>query len=90
MRYGILNDIRPFDKKLLDQTVKRFSYLGLEHSSDNFEVFVPGLNVDEENTRRCIAQLGLDTGKFTVALLPGAEYGPAKSWPYRYPPTSPA
>jgi len=81
MRYGILNDIRPFDKNLLDQTVKRFSYLGLEHSSDDFEVFSPGLNVDEENTRRCIAQLGLDTGKFTVALLPGAEYGPAKQWP---------
>ena len=80
-RYGLLNDIRPFDKKLLDQTVKRFSYLGLKHSSDELEVFQPGLDADKENARRCIEKLGLDAGKYTVALLPGAEYGPAKQWP---------
>jgi len=80
-RYGILNDIRPIDKKYLDQTVKRFSYLGLRHSSDELEVFHPSLDVDKENAQRCIEELGLDAEKYTVALLPGAEYGPAKQWP---------
>jgi len=80
-RYGLLNDIRPFDKKYLDQTVKRFSYLGLEHSSDELEVFQPGLEVDKKNAQSCIEKLGLDAEKYTVALLPGAEYGPAKQWP---------
>jgi heptosyltransferase-2 len=28
-----------------------------------------------------MAELGLDRDRFTVALLPGAEYGPAKQWP---------
>jgi len=80
-RYGLLNDIRPFDKKHLDQTVKRFSYLGLKHSSDELGVFQPELNVDKENAQRCMERLGLEAGKYTVALLPGAEYGPAKQWP---------
>jgi len=80
-RYGLLNDIRPLDKNLLDQTVKRFSYLGLKHSSDKLEVFQPGLNVDKENAQRLMGELGLNPNKYTVALLPGAEYGPAKQWP---------
>jgi heptosyltransferase-2 len=81
LRYGLLNDIRPFDHKLLDQTVKRFSYLGLGHDNDELRTYQPSLEVDKENARRCMAELGLDAGKFTVALLPGAEYGPAKQWP---------
>ena len=80
-RYGVLNDIRPFDKKNLDQTVKRVSYLGLGQSSDELEIFQPGLNVDKNNTKRLMAEFSLDSEKFTVALLPGAEYGPAKQWP---------
>jgi heptosyltransferase-2 len=81
MRYGTLNDIRPFDKNILDQTVKRFSYLGLARSGDKLETLQPRLTVDRENAKRCISELGLDAEKFTVALLPGAEYGPAKQWP---------
>jgi len=81
MRYGLLNDIRPFDKAHLDQTVKRFSYLGLEQASDKLEIYQPSLDVDTENAQRCMGELDLDPDRFTVALLPGAEYGPAKQWP---------
>ena len=81
MRYGLLNDIRPFDKDLLDQTVKRLSYLGLEQASDEWQVYHPSLNIDTHNAQRCMSDLGLDPDRFTVALLPGAEYGPAKQWP---------
>ncbi len=81
MRYGVLNDIRPFDKTYLDQTVKRFSFLGLAHVSDECKVFQPRLNIDPDNIQRCIVELDLDPDRFTVALLPGAEFGPAKQWP---------
>jgi heptosyltransferase-2 len=81
MRYGLLNDIRPFDKDLLDQTVKRLSYLGLEQASDEWKVYHPSLNIDTHNTQKCMSELGLDPDRFTVALMPGAEYGPAKQWP---------
>ena len=81
MRYGLLNDIRPLDKARLDQTVKHFSYLGLEKANDECRVFQPSLNVDASNAQRCMAELGLNSDRFTVALLPGAEYGPAKQWP---------
>jgi len=81
MRYGLLNDVRPFDKTRLDQTVKRFSYLGLEQASDECRVIQPSLNVDPQNAQRCMTDLELDPDLFTVALLPGAEYGPAKQWP---------
>jgi len=81
MRYGLLNDIRPFDKAYLDQTVKRFSYLGLEQASDEVKIYQPNLTTDPDNAQRCIEELGLDPARFTVALLPGAEYGPAKQWP---------
>ena len=81
MRYGLLNEIRPFDKNLLDQTVKRFSYLGLEQSDDDLQVYCPRLKVDAHNARRCMKELGLDPHRRTVALLLGAEYGPAKQWP---------
>ena len=59
-RYGLLNDIRPLDKNLLDQTVKRFSYLGLEQASDECRFFKPGLTIDENNAQRCMAELGLN------------------------------
>jgi len=81
MRYGLLNDIRPFDRVFLDQTVKRFSYLGLEQASDEVKIYHPSLTTDPDNTQRCMEELGLDSDRFTVALLPGAEYGPAKQWP---------
>ena len=81
MRYGLLNDIRPFDTAHLDQTVKRFTYLGLEQASDECSVIQPSLNVDPQNAQRCMTDLELDPDLFTVALLPGAEYGPAKQWP---------
>lgn len=81
MRYGLLNDIRLFDKVYLDQTVKRLSYLGLDKDTDELSLFQPSLDIDAHNTQRCMAELGLDYDRFTVALLPGAEYGPAKQWP---------
>ena len=83
MRYGLLNDIRPFDKSVLDQTVKRFVALGQPKSADvsQLDLPQPALTVDQANADRLITSLGLTTDKPVVGFMPGAEYGPAKMWP---------
>lgn len=84
-RYGLLNDRRLLDKKLLDQTVKRYTALGLPAN----EVFIPDkvnfpkLEIDFKNQQLLYKSLGL-SDKPAVALMPGAEYGPAKQWPVAY------
>lgn len=87
MRYVVLNDIRPFDKSVLDQTVKRYLALGRK-VTDTFgsgeEVsasFFPELRIDTRNQERLVGELGLETSRPVVGMMPGAEYGPAKCWP---------
>jgi len=83
-RYGLLNDMRAFDPRKLNQTVKRFVALGAEADGGELPAeFEPRLRVDRENLRGLEARLGLD-GEEVVALMPGAEYGPAKQWPVEY------
>jgi len=85
-RYGLINDRRPFDLTLLDQTVKRFVALGLTATAAqrSFTIPSPELTVDLDNRIQVINRLKLDPQLPTVALLPGAEYGPAKQWPLEY------
>jgi lipopolysaccharide heptosyltransferase II len=83
-RYGLINDLRPLVPHL-DQTVKRFVALGLEADETvpaalPTELY-PRLRVDEANLERLRHQHGLGGGCVPAALLPGAEYGPAKRWP---------
>ena len=81
-RYVLVNDMRPFDRDVLDQTVKRFVALGLERDERLPEALpYPALDVSADNQARCIARLGLDTDRPVIAMMPGAEYGPAKCWP---------
>lgn len=81
-RFGLINDMRPFDKSILDQTVKRFVALGTERGESLPTAPFPALAIDAGNQRSVIARLGLDTGRPVVAFMPGAEYGPAKCWPH--------
>ncbi len=83
-RYGLINDMRPFDKAALDQTVKRFVALGLDPDEASQEIPFPALAVDAQNQAAVIASLGVATDRPVVALMPGAEYGPAKCWPLEY------
>ena len=81
-RYWLINDMRPLDPAL-DQTVKRFAALGLERNeqaqADGLPT--PALRVDADNGQAVLGRLGLSVEQPVVALLPGAEYGPAKCWP---------
>ncbi|HEU4620116.1 MAG TPA: lipopolysaccharide heptosyltransferase II, partial [Gammaproteobacteria bacterium] len=78
-RYGLVNDVRPFDPDLLDQTVKRFVALGAERGEPLPGIEPPRLVSPPD--AGVFARLGLESGPDVVALMPGAEYGPAKQWP---------
>jgi heptosyltransferase II len=83
-RYGLLNDVRELDRARLDQTVKRFLALGLPASVELPTPLPaelqPRLRVDDANLARLKKEHGLG-GESLVALMAGAEYGPAKRWP---------
>ncbi|MEL7023851.1 MAG: lipopolysaccharide heptosyltransferase II [Pseudomonadota bacterium] len=81
MRFGLINDMRAFDRDLLDQTVKRFVFLGCEDRSDLPSIPAPRLRVDEASQNAALERLIQDASKPAIGLLPGAEYGPAKAWP---------
>jgi heptosyltransferase II len=84
LRYGLLNDVRSLDATL-DQTVKRFVALGLARGAAPPQSLPPSLRPrltsDAHNLERLRAVNGLRHGAPLVALMPGAEYGPAKRWP---------
>ena len=81
-RYGVLNDVRTLDARL-DQTGKRFVALGLPRDAavpDELPAALePRLQSDPRNLERLRTAHGL--GRRFAALMPGAEYGPAKRWP---------
>lgn len=83
MRYGLLNDIRLFDKQHLNQTVKRFTALGLTQVAAQraIPIHFPTLCIDKNAQQSAIKKLQLSNTKPAIALFPGAEYGPAKQWP---------
>ena len=83
-RYGLLTDVRRLDPRL-DQTVKRFTALGIDPPEQPpFTLprdLDPRLGVDAANLDRLMRAHGLSDGAPVAALMPGAEYGPAKRWP---------
>lgn len=83
-RYGLINDMRPFDRTVLDQTVKRFVALGVPAGALLPEVPQPALQVSAENQQRLRDHLALDCSRPVIAMMPGAEYGPAKCWPLEH------
>lgn len=84
MRYGLLNDIRPLDKSLLQTTVQRFVALAEDGPARAAPaVPTPRLTADAVLGTALVIKLGLDD-RNAVGLMPGAEYGPAKQWPAEY------
>jgi heptosyltransferase-2 len=74
--------MRPFDRERLDQTVKRFAELGRAGGDAGRPALeYPRLHVDPQAQAATLQRLGLRSTENVVALLPGAEYGPAKQWP---------
>ena len=82
IRYGVINDMRPLNKEVLSQTVQRQVALGLPRTAEQLPAIpYPQLQIDKDNQRRLLDELGLNLDKPIIGLMPGAEYGPAKQWP---------
>jgi heptosyltransferase-2 len=75
MRYGLVNRIVPLPAKLKRKTAQAFHTL-----AGGGEFRAPRLRVDADNQAQLLARHGLARGAF-AALMPGAEFGPAKRWP---------
>ncbi|MDH5612958.1 MAG: lipopolysaccharide heptosyltransferase II [Gammaproteobacteria bacterium] len=85
MRYGLLNDVRKLDKNTLKKTVQRYVAHARDAKLDSaLETPFPRLEVDTLNRERLIEALALDLARPVIAMMPGAEYGPAKQWPEKY------
>lgn len=80
-RFGLINDMRKLDRDRLDGTVLRYVALGSAEAGSRPRVPPPRLTIDADNRRALADRLGLASDRPAVALLPGAEYGPAKRWP---------
>lgn len=80
-RYGLINDMREFDLDRLDRTVLRYVALGSADPDRRPSVLPPQLASDPVDRGVLADRLGLTSERPVVALLPGAEYGPAKQWP---------
>lgn len=74
-RYGLINRIVRMPKGTERRTAEAYQGLAGETRAPR-----PRLIVDEGNRSRLLISLGLRGGDF-VALMPGAEGGPAKRWP---------
>lgn len=75
MRYRLLTDIVPLPESLKRRTAE--AYFSLARGG-TFRP--PRLSIDEDNQADLLALHGLRSKQF-VALMPGAEFGPAKRWP---------
>ncbi len=80
MRFGLINDVRPLDKAVLDQTVKKYASLA-QPSDQTFSTPFPELKVNMDNAKILLQKYKVNHQKLLVSFMPGAEYGPAKQWP---------
>jgi heptosyltransferase-2 len=85
MRFGLLNDARPLDKKQFPLMVERFALLGEQRGAmPQRPLSYPRLQVSATRRENALKKMGLDTQKPVAVFCPGAEYGPAKRWPAKY------
>lgn len=84
-RYGLLNDLRELDRAVLGTTVQQFLALAEDGRVGAApQVPPPQLRAERQRVPALARQLGLHPVLPAVALMPGAEYGPAKRWPQEY------
>jgi lipopolysaccharide heptosyltransferase II len=85
-RYGLLNDMRGFDRARLPRTVDRFVALGLEPDEPPpLDFPAPQLMVKQADIDAALVRLGIPVPvRPILGLCPGAEFGPAKRWPADY------
>jgi len=85
MRFGLLNDARPLDKKQFALIVERFALLAEQRGArPQTPLSHPSLRVSAGEREHTLKNMGLNMQKSVAVFCPGAEYGPAKRWPAKY------
>lgn len=86
MRIGLINDVRRHRYRQSPRTLDRFlSLVDGPGGADAAREFEPRLVVTDRQIQDALAATGLERPRSpTLALCPGAEYGPAKQWPVRH------
>ena len=84
-RYGIINDIRSSKELKNSLMVEKFAALSLYEENYSIEnLTFPELEIDFANQRKFLEEFSIDYSKNTMAICPGAEFGPSKRWPAEY------
>ncbi len=85
MRYGLVNDMRPLDKQIY-KAVDKFVALGRPKTNiqQANKIQFPKLIVDEKKRAIAASKLDISLDSPSVALMPGAEFGPSKRWPSKH------
>jgi len=82
LRYGLINDVRRFNNQDCKLMVQQFSVLGPQKKNlTKEEIPDPHLHIDKVNLDKLLDKFEMDNQKRSIALCPGAEFGPAKRWP---------
>ena len=85
IRYGLLNDIRYLKKKSNHLMIEKFAALSIQKHNYSVEnLSFPSLEIDFENQKEQLSKLNIDLDLPSLALCPGAEFGPSKRWPAEY------
>ena len=84
-RYGLLNDIRKLDPTKKHLMVEKFVSLSMQDNNSSLEnLDFPSLTIDLLNQKNVLTKLSIDSSLRSLAICPGAEFGPAKKWPPEY------
>jgi len=81
MRWGLLNDVRYLNKKVLPKMVQRFAALAFASKAQlPSSLPVPSLSFSYSSVHNVLEKFALHVATPVLAVCPGAAYGPAKRW----------
>lgn len=84
-RWGLLNDVRYLNKKLLPKMVQRYAALAFPAKvALPTNLPAPTLLTPVDTVTAVVNKFALNTNTPILALCAGAAYGPAKRWPEEY------
>ncbi len=85
MRIGLINDLRAKEMSNYPLMIEQFAKLSVNPNEDlKKSLPYPSLRVDSRNLKEQLVKLGINSEKPSIAICPGAEFGPAKKWPPNY------
>ena len=85
MRFGLINDLRSKEIRNYPLMIEQFAKLSINPNEVlNKPLPYPSLKIDSHNLKEQLINLGIDSDRPSLAICPGAEFGPAKKWPPNY------